>query len=87
MMEQASTTISTTASTVTGQRVVLFHLLPKADTAKSEKEIRTMANVQTVMKRASELRKQGMPNSMAMRQAWAEARAAEAKEESELDKQ
>ncbi len=38
-----------------------------------------MANPKDVMKRATELRlKQGMSNSDAMKQAWAEARATEA---------
>ncbi len=38
-----------------------------------------MANAEGVMKRASELKKQGMPNALAMKQAWAEKREAEKK--------
>ena len=38
-----------------------------------------MATAEGVMKRASELRKTGMSNGEAMKQAWAEKRAADAK--------
>lgn len=38
-----------------------------------------MASAEGVMKRASELRKQGVSNAEAMRQAWAEKHAADAK--------